>query len=350
MREVSRRRRDDGLSRADVALQEPVHSPAAAHTLDYVGYSLLLRPREFEGQSFGEIGQLAGLHGVVGMRRVYAPAVAYGEGMHKKLVEDESAPRLVSARHRAGEMHVVPCVELGTHTAALADIFGHYVGDRPFDQVERPLHSLAERVLREPIGERVDGYDKVGGIRGEYQRGIHLAAHEGAADLPVEDVILALLQPREGVLLIEEGDGDIVGIVGENSLADRHALPHMSGRELRRDPRSEHVRLFPADEGIPYRGRLREVYIIPRAVLKQVVDGVYPDLCKHLGFLRAHALDVGNVSFQPFVQTSPLLSQNVLLIVLYHTSRDFSRTYPKNAQSRPRTQKGTPAGVPFRKI
>ncbi len=283
-RHEQRRERDDGLARADVALQEPVHRCGRRHVAGDLGDRRSLIVREHERKLSDKCREQRAVDGVANPRLLRRERTLAGDepDLHaEELVEDEPSPRLRQLLTGPRTMDR-PQRDVARDEVMRVDdvrVGGERIGKPPFLALRERVRDQRAHLPRQDVGLsrlRIDGHDHAGLLVGDTRPAHDVDDRVGHLTLPAVDVELAeerglgadaqlLLAPR----LIEERDVQHGGAVVDDRFDDRLAVA--------RPPASDRADLGEDGRLLPHRqrrdvGALGAVDPAAGVMLQQVED------------------------------------------------------------------------------
>ena len=324
-----------GLAAAHVALDQPIHHPAALQIGGDLPDDPLLGPGQGEGQ--GRLEFRKRRHRESGPGLLVPPGAEQGEahGEDEELLEDQPVPGRLQGLEGGGRVDF-PVGRGRVAEAVLGpQLRGQQLRQLPQAGVQGLLDRAGDQIVVEPRGQGVDGHDPPGQDPG-LLHGLEDGVVHGVAQIvprqgPVEVVLPAVFQVVRHVALVEEGQVQPGCLVGHRELGQIQALadvmgPGGGGHEGPEAGWLVGLKLRDGDDPA-------SVLVGPGEVGDQVVERADPEGGKGLRPGLPHALQIPHRVKQPR-HRSRLLVFRLTLIFLYHTIR------PPKLQGRRRLSRG----------
>ena len=271
--------RDDGLARADIALEQPLHRLLRIEVAVDRVERTLLRARERERKRLAETRrQLAGraerdrAAAIIGL----AAMAQQRELQQQELLVGQAATRGLERVAGARLMPRLERVAAQRQAMAQPQFDGHRIGDA-VDQVVERLADEAAQHARRDLARRVVHGDQAGAERGPLGVVEHLvAAHRQLRAARADLERAARHQPRarlEGsrqVPLVEPGERQLARVVAQAGLQDAQATTPRGPLRDRADPADHGDLLLAAENRLRDRLLRRQVLEAKRQLVDQV--------------------------------------------------------------------------------
>ena len=294
-----RRRGHHGLAGAHIPLDQPVHGLSGGEVGQNLADGPPLGPGEVEGQFPIERRQVQVPVGRAGAVLPAAAELPDPYGQEEQLLKGQTPPGHVQLLLAGGEMDLLIGVLHPAELVILEDLVRQGVLQQVSAGGKPLVHRPDEHGLGDPGGEGVDGHDAPGEHprpRRFHQGVDHGLAPPGTLRLAVEDVVLPGMEAVFAVALVEKGEKEGPGPVGDLHLHQLHPLAHpvQGGRLVHH---GLHAGALPVLEGADLPDA-PAVLIGPGEVGDEVPQGDDAQLFEALGPLLADAPDIADIRAQ----------------------------------------------------